>query len=177
MTQFTSTAVRNEGISNGREVGAYAIAQAIKIALVYAVSFSGFLSSLYMAAYKTGGPIAVIPVTFSINVVWGGVTLLLFVGLRAALGGVPAMIAGPGRESIFTSRGREIGAFVIAYLLMIVALMVASGLFLSALYGSLNHNGQMQIVYAIGLSISLVNAAVTFLIFVALRAAFLRPRS
>jgi hypothetical protein len=174
MTQFTSTAIRNEGITNGREVGAYTIAQAIKIALVYAVSFSGLLSPLYMAAFKTGGPIAVLPVTFSINVVWGGVTLLLFVGLRAALGGVPAMIAGPGQEGIFTSRGGEIGAFVIAYLLMMVVLMIVSGLFLSALYGSLNHNGQMQIVYAIGLSISLFNATATFLIFVALRAAFCR---
>jgi hypothetical protein len=96
MTQFGGTAVRNEGISNGREAAAYAIAQTIKIALVYSLSFSGLLSPLYMAAFKTGGPIAVIPVTFAINVIWGGVTLLLFVALRAALGGVPATIGGLG---------------------------------------------------------------------------------
>jgi hypothetical protein len=175
MTQFsTTTALRNEGISNGREVGAYAIAQAIKIALTYAVSFSGLLSPLYAAAFKSGGAIAVVPVTFILNLVWGGVTLLLFLGLRAALGGVPAMIAGTGREGAFTSRGGEIGAFVLAYLLMMVALMIVSGVFLSAFYGLLNRSGQMQIVYAIGLSISLANAAVVYLIFVALRSAFCR---
>jgi hypothetical protein len=175
MTQFsTAAASRNEGISNGREVGAYAIAQAIKIGLTYAASFSGLLSPLYAAAFKSGGAIAVLPVAFVINVVWGGVALLLFLGLRAALGGVPAMIAGPGREGAFMSRGGEIGAFVIAYLLVIVALMIASSVFLSAFYGSLNRSGQMQIVYAIGLSISLANAAVVYLIFITLRSAFCR---
>jgi hypothetical protein len=175
MTQFdTTTALPSEGISNGREVGAYAIAQAIKIALTYAVSFSGLLSPLYAAAFKNGGAISVLPITVVINVAWGGVTLLLFLGLRAALGGVPAMIAGPGREGAFTSRGGEIGAFVIAYLLMIVVLMIASSVFLSAFYGSLNRNGQMQIVYAIGLAISLTNAALVYLIFIALRSAFCR---
>jgi hypothetical protein len=176
MTQFDvpGGALRNSGLTNGREVGAYAIAQAVKIVLTYAVSFSGLLSPLYMAAFKSGGAIGVIPVTFVINVVWGGVALLVFLALRGALGEVPAVVAGPGRESAFTSRGGEIGAFVIAYLLMLIVVLMLSGMYLTPIYATLGRNGQSHIVFMIGLSISLVNAAIVYSIFIGLRAAFCR---
>jgi hypothetical protein len=175
MTQFgvIDVASRNGGITNGREIGAYAIAQAIKITLTYALSFSGLLSPLYLAAYKSGGTLAIIPVTLVINVLWGGLALLLFLALRAALDGVPATVG--GSDGAFTSRGGEIGAFVIAYLLMLIVVLALNGLFLASIYAALGHGGQQELVFAIGLSISLVNAALVYLIFIGLRSAFCRP--
>jgi hypothetical protein len=179
MTQFGSPLVTSEnaGLTNGREIGAYAIAQAIKIALVSTVSFSGLLFPIYLAAFKSGGAIAIIPVTFALNVIWGSIGLLLFLAFRAALGGVPAMVAGPGRESAFTSRGGEIGAFVIAYLLLIVVVLALNSLLLAPIYTELGRAGQRQIVFAIGLAISLVNAVLVFLIFIGLRSAMCRSIS
>jgi hypothetical protein len=176
MTQFDSPLVASEnaGLTNGREIGAYAIAQAIKIALTFSVSFSGLLSPIYSAAFRTGGAIAIVPVTFALNVIWGSIGLLLFLAFRAALGGVPAMVARPGRASAFTSRGGEIGAFVIAYLLLIVLLLALNSFFLAPIYAALSHAGQSQMVFVIGLSISLVNAALVYLIFIGLRSAFCR---
>jgi len=175
MTQFGAidVAARNVGITNGREIGAYAIAQAVKIALTYAVSFSGLLSPLYLAAYRSGGAIGVIPVTFVINVLWGGIALLLFLALRAALGGVPTMVA--DSESALTSRGGEIGAFVVAYLLMIIVVLTLNALLLAPIYAALGRGGQSELIFAVGLSISLVNAVLVYLLFVGLRSAFCRP--
>jgi hypothetical protein len=176
MSQFEATGIapRNAGISNGREVGAYAIAQIVKIALTYAASLSGVLSPLYLAAYHHGGAVAVFPVTFAIGVVWGAVTLILFLLLRAGLGGVPAMIADPGRENVVTTRGGEIGAFVVAYLTVAVALMVLNGMFLGPLYVSLSRSGQGAIAFAIGISFSTAGAVAVYFLFIALRAAFCR---
>jgi len=176
LTQFglIDVSPRNGGITNGREIAAYAIAQAIKIVLVSALSYSGLLAPLYLAAFRAGGAIAVVPVTVALNIVWGGIVLLLFLALRAALGGVPHMVAGADRESAFTSRGGEIGAFVIAYLLMIIVVLTLNAVLLSPLYVSLGRSGQGQIVFAIGLAISLVNATIVYLIFIALRSAFCR---
>jgi hypothetical protein len=179
MTQFDPAplAPGNAGVTNGREIGAYAIAQAIKIALVSTVSFSGLLSPIYSAAFRSGGAIAIVPVTFALNVIWGSIGLLLFLALRAALGGVPAMVAGPAGESAFTTRGGEIGAFVIAYLLLIVVVLALNSLFLAPIYAAFSRAGQSQIVFVIGLSISLVNAALVYLIFIGLRSAFCRAVS
>ncbi len=85
------------------------------------------------------------------------------------------MIAGADRESAFTSRGGEIGAFVIAYLLMMIVVLTLNAVLLSPLYASLGRSGQGQIVFAIGLAISLVNATIVYLIFIALRSVFCRP--
>lgn len=176
MTQFGApgVALQNGGLTNGREIGAYAIAQAIKLALTYAVGFSGLLSPLYLAAFKAGGAVGVVPVTFVINVIWGGVALLLFLALRAAFGSVPAMVAGSGRDSAFTSRGGEIGAFVIAYLILVVVVLALHSAFLAPIYAELGRNGQRQIVMLIGLSVSVVNAILVYPIFIGLRSAFCR---
>ena len=174
MTQFDTPgiALRNGGLTNAREIGAYAIAQAVKLALTYAVSFSGLLSPLYLAAFKAGGAIGVVPVTFAINIIWGSVALLLFLALRAALGGVPLMIGGSGRDSAFTSRGGEIGAFIIAYVLMMIVVLLLHSAYLGPVYAALSRGGQSQIVFAIALAISLVNALIVYPIFIGLRSAF-----
>jgi len=142
--------------------------------LVSALSYSGLLSPLYLAAFRTGGAIAVVPVTVALNILWGGLVLLLFLALRAAVGGVPTLVAAADRENAFTSRGGEIGAFVIAYLLIMVAILMLNGLFLSPIYASLSRSGQTQIVFAIGLVISLINAVLVYAIFIGLRPAFCR---
>jgi hypothetical protein len=176
MAQFDAPGIarRDGSLTNGRETGAYAIAQVIKLALTYAVGFSGLLSPLYMAAYKAGGAAGVVPVTFVINVIWGGMALLLFLALRAALRGVPAIVAGTGRESAFTSRGGEIGAFAIAYLILVVAILVLHSAYLASIYAELGRNGQRQLIMAIGLAISGANAVLVYPIFIGLRSAFCR---
>ena len=99
MTQFATadSEARNNGIANGREIGAYAIAQAIKLVLSFGLSLSGLLSPLYGWAYRSGGVTAIVPLTIAISVFWATLVLGLFLTLRGALGGVPAMIAGPDR--------------------------------------------------------------------------------
>jgi hypothetical protein len=114
------------------------------------------------------------PVTVALNILWGGVVLLLFLALRAGLRGVPSMVAGADRESAFASRGGEIGAFVIAYLVIVIAAMVLNGLFLSSIYVSLGRAGQQQVVFAIGLAISLVSAVLVCVLFIGLRSAICR---
>jgi len=177
MTQFDASgaALRNGSLTNGREIGAYAIAQAIKLALTYALSFSGLMSPLYLAAFRAGGAMGVVPLTFVVNLVWGSIALLLFLALRAALGGVPAMIGQPGQEGAFTSRGGEIGAFAIAYLLLMVAVLALNSAYLGPIYATLSRNGQSQVIFAIALAVSLVNALMVYLLFIALRSAFCRP--
>src|SRR3984957_8444543 len=140
MTQFGAIlpATQNSGIANGREIGAYAIAQAIKIALTYALSISGLLTPVYLWAYHNGGPMAVVPVTVAISACWAAVLLVLFLGLRGALGGVPRMITGPAGDHAFTSRGGEIGAYVISYAILIAVLTGLNGAMLGPFYASMN---------------------------------------
>jgi hypothetical protein len=176
MTQLEPTGIApgNAGVSNGREISAYAIAQITKIALTYAVSLSGLLSPLYIAAYHRGGPFAIFPVSVAISVVWGAVALALFLLVRTALGGVPAMIAGSGRENVVTTRGGEIGAFIVAYLTVTVVLMIVNGVFLAFFRNSLSQGGQSAIAFAVGVSLSIAGAVVVYFLFIGLRAVFCR---
>jgi hypothetical protein len=177
MTQFgtmTGAPRQNSGLTNLRELAAYAIAQGAKIALTYVVSFSGLLSPVYIAAYRSGGQAAFLAVNFAISTVWGAVMLILFLLLRAGFGGVPSMIATAGRASAFISRGGEIGALAIAYLIVIGVVMLVSTMFLRDLYASLGRSGQREIIFAIGLSLSFITAAIVYPIFIGLRSAFCR---
>src|SRR3984957_278685 len=176
MTQFGAIlpATQNSGIANGREIGAYAIAQAIKIALTYALSISGLLTPVYLWAYHNGGPMAVVPVTVAISACWAAVLLVLFLGLRAALGGVPTMIAEPGRAHAVTSRGGEIGAYAIAYAILIAVLTAINGAVLGPVYGAMNRAGQHGAAVVLALSVAIAGVVVVYLLFIGLRAAFCR---
>jgi hypothetical protein len=176
MTQFGAIypATQNGGIANGREIGAYAIAQAIKLALTFGLSISGLLTPIYLWAYQNGGVVAVVPVTVMISVFWAAVLLILFLALRGALGGVPTMIAEPGREHAVTSRGGEIGAYVIAYAILIAVLTAINGAVLAPVYTSLNHDGRHSAAMTLALVIAFAGAIVVYIVFIGLRAAFCR---
>jgi hypothetical protein len=99
---------------------------------------------------------------------------VLFLALRGALGGVPTMIAEPGREHAVTSRGGEIGAYVIAAALLIAVLTALNSAVLGPIYVSLSHGGQRSLVTALAMTIAAVGAAVVYAVFIGLRAAFCR---
>jgi len=176
MTQFATVAPapQNSGIANWQEFGAYAIAQAIKVALSFALSFSGLLTPVYTWAYRIGGVTSIVLVSAAISVFWATVLLVLFLALRGALGGVPTMIAEPGRAHAVTSSGGEIGAYVIAAALLIAVLTALNSAVLGPIYVSLSHGGQRSLATALAMSISAVGAAVVYAIFIGLRSAFCR---
>jgi hypothetical protein len=174
MTQFDTVypTGQNGGITNGREIGAYAIAQAIKIALSFGLSFSGLMSPFYTWAYRGGGTRAVFVVSIMVSVFWTAVLLILFLALRSAFGGVPTMIAKPGQEHAFISLGGEIGAYVIAFALLIAGLAALNSVVLGPILVSLNRDGQKIAAVAMSFSTALVGAMIAYILFVALRSAF-----
>jgi hypothetical protein len=176
MTQFGTVipAPQNSGIANWQEFGAFAIAQAIKVALSFALSFSGLLTPIYTWAYRIGGVTSIVLVSAAISVFWASMLLVLFLALRGALGGVPTMIAVPGREHAVTSGGGEIGAYVIAAALLIAVLTALNSAVLGPIYVSLNHDGQRSLATALALTTSAAGAAVVYAVFIGLRAAFCR---
>jgi hypothetical protein len=177
MAQFDaiSPVTRNGGITNGREIGAYALAQAIKIVLSFAVSLSGLLLPVYLwASSQGGGGMVVMAVSLAVSLFWAVVLLVLFLLLRGALGGVPTMVAGPGREQSVTSSGGEIGAYVIATAILLAVMSVLSSTVLGPIYVALTRAGERGLAVGVGVLISTIGAVIVYAIFIGLRAAFCR---
>jgi hypothetical protein len=178
MAQFEGVAPRSTGLTNGRETLAYALAQAIKIALADAVGFSGLLSPLYAwvvhaAAGRGQVGVAVIAVSTVINVLWTILALVVFLVFRGLFSGTPANVGGPGREQTVTTRGAEIGAFALAYAIVVAVLTVVNTAFLSQIYVSLYRSGEKLAGFGLGLATSIVSATLVYALFVGLRRAFL----
>jgi|SRR6185437_6339953 len=179
MTQFDGAVSRNAGLTSGREVLAYALAQTIKIALADAVSFGGLLSPLYqwlahtMAGHGQLG-IALIVVTTAINALWTILGFAIFLVLRGLCGGTPAIFGGSGHEEAVTTRGAEIGAFALAYAIMVALLTTVNAVFLSQVYVSLYRSGEKLAAFGLGLTMSILSAAIVYAIFIAFRRAFLQ---
>ena len=146
---------RNAGVTNALEVAAYIIAQMIKLALVYLLSFAGWLSPLYLWAMQTGGRLALYAVSIGLSVAWGVLTVVVFFALREVLGGVPAN----------TPRPAEIGLLALAYAVVIAAQLVLNAMVLSHIYVAL---GQL-FAPLLGLGLSIVFAAIIFAAFLGLR--------
>lgn len=159
-------------LTNYREVLAYSVAHGIRILTVYLLSYLGVLAPLYKWAYSTGGSLAVLPVSFGLGLIWAGLALPLFLMARGLFGGVPAIVAGPGKEEAITSTGAEIGAYFLAHLIGIVALMVLNSLILFPLYTALYRSGHAGFSLPLGAALSVVTTVAVFVIFVALRRAF-----
>jgi len=176
MTQFGAVdgTQQNGGITNCREIGAYAIAQGLKLILAYAVVYSGLTIPLYTWA-RTAGPGASLMLNVGFIAVYGGVILVIFLLLRGAFGGVPAAVTAPGRSGAIISRGGEIGAFVIAYAIAAVVQITLNIAVMNEVYIGLIRGGQRSLQTAIALAISVVAAAVVYAIFIALRSVFCRP--
>jgi len=58
---------------------------------------------------------------------------------------------------------------------MIIVVLTLNALLLAPIYAALGRGGQSELIFAVGLSISLVNAVLVYLLFVGLRSAFCRP--
>jgi hypothetical protein len=159
-------------LTNLREVLAYSVTHGIRIAAIYLLSYLGVLVPLYKWAYSTGGSLAVLPVSFVLSLFWITLALPLFLMVRGIFGGVPAMVAGPGREEAITSTGAEIGAYFVAHLIGIVALMLLNSLILFSVYTALYRSGHSGFSLPLGAALSVIAAVAVFLIFVALRRAF-----
>jgi hypothetical protein len=174
MTQFDASSVvlpetGNRGITNGREILAFVFAELVKLVGTFGLSLTGVLSPLYLWAMHAGGWAAFFAVSVGLSACWGLVMLALFLLIRGLLGGVPVLVAGPGRDYAVTTRGGEIGAFVLAYAIVIGLVMATSASLLAPLYVALG----LRLAPALALAISLLSAVVTYAAFVVLRRAIL----
>jgi hypothetical protein len=103
-------------------------------------------------------------VSVGISAVWGAAVFALFILFRALFGGVPTMVS-QGEETGATMRGGEIGAFVIAYAIVLAAIFLLNELFLAQAYVALGR----ALAPLLGLAITTVGAVMVFILFVALR--------
>jgi hypothetical protein len=145
----------NTGVTNPPEIAAYALAQFVKLGLVYGLSFTGMLNPLYVWAIESGGRSLFYMVSIGLSIVWAAVTVIAFFASRLALGGEPRGVL----------RGREIGLFAFAYALVTGLQLVLSAFVLNALYIAL---GPVRATL-FGFALALVFAAIVFALFVALR--------
>ena len=157
-------------LTNSGEAGAFFLARAIVVAIMYFAT-PYVLSPIYMQLLRSGGAILMTVGTLSVSFLAYLVTLLLFLVFRGGFGGVPPMVAGYGRRDAVTSSAGEIGAYLIAVLIVMVLFSVLNATVLVAVYTSLRQSGGTTWVLPVSLSISAVSAVVLFLIFIAVRGA------
>ena len=169
MTQFQTQspilpASQNDGFTNAREIGAFIVAEVIKTAGTYMLALTGALSQFYLWAVHTGGHPLLLTVSIGLSTLWGAAVLVLFILFRALFGGIPTIVShSPDAGS--ATRGAEIGAFVIAYAIVLAAIFLLNELFMAHMYGAL---GRM-LAPLVGLSVSLIGAVIVFVLFLALR--------
>jgi hypothetical protein len=169
MTQFQTQspilpASQNDGITSGREICAFIAAELIKTVGAYLVAFTGALSPLYLSALHAGNRSLVWVVSAGISVFWGAVVFVLFVLFRGLFGGVPTIV-NRNQDATVTTRGGEIGAFVVAYGIVLPVILVLNGLFLAPAYAALGR----AFAPLLGLGTSIVGAVIVYILFIALR--------
>jgi hypothetical protein len=169
MTQFQTQspvlpASQNDGITNGREIGAFIVAEVLKTIGAYMLALAGVLSPLYLWAIHTGGHSLLLTVSVGISAVWGAAVLVLFILFRSLFGGVPTLVS-HGRDAGSATCGGEIGAFVIAYVIVLFVIFGLNELFLAHVYVAL---GRM-LAPLLGLGVSAIGAVIVFILFLALR--------
>ena len=169
MTQYQTQspilpASQNDGFTNGREIGAFIVAEVLKTIGAYMLALAGVLSPLYLWAIQIGGHSLLLTVSVGISVVWGAAVLVLFILFRSLMGGIPTLVS-QGRGAGSATHAGEIGAFVIAYAIVLAIIFGLNELFLAQLYVAI---GRM-LAPLLGLAVSLVGAVVVFILFLALR--------
>ena len=147
--------LQNEGITNGREIAAYAVAQMLKLVLIYTLGFARVFNPLYVWALQSGGRTALYAVSAGLSIVWGGLTLIVFFVGRNRFGGTPAN----------TPRGPEIVLFALGYAVVTGVQLVLNATVLGALYIALG----LSLAPLLGLTVSTLFAAITFGVFLAVR--------
>jgi hypothetical protein len=155
--------LQNDGVTNGREVLAYTIAQVLKLVLIYALGFARVFNPLYVWALQSGGRIALYAVSAGLSVVWGSLALIVFFVARSLFEGIPAN----------TPRGPEIILFALAYAVVTGVQLVLNAMVLGPLYLALG----LSAAPLLGLTVSILSAALTFAAFLALRQAIRPGRS
>jgi hypothetical protein len=157
-------------LTNGGEVGAFILARAIMV-VVLMVGTPLLLAQFYLQLYQTGGAVLVTVVSVSISVLGWLVTLFLFLAFRAGFGAVPAIVAGQGRRDVMTSSAAEIGAYLIALVIVMSVFYVVNAFVLSGVYVWIRQSGQLYLTMPLSIAIALVTAIVFFLLFIAMRSA------
>jgi hypothetical protein len=175
MTQFDTQSpvlpdIQNDGITNGREIAAFFVAELAKFIGTYALTFAALLNPLYRWALYAGGRPAFFAISAGLSVCWGAMVLLVFVFARALFGGVPKIVGGQGRDDAVITCGGEIGAFALAYGIVIALILALNGLFLAQAYVTLGH----QLAPLLGLAISIAGAVIVFALFIGLRKGFVK---
>ena len=165
MTQFQTQspvlpATQNDG-TNAREILAFFVAELLKTIGAYMLALTGALSPLYLWAIHIGGHPLLLTVSVGISAVWGAAVFVLFILFRSLFGGVPTIVS----RGEATMRGGEIGAFVIAYVIVLAAIFLLNELFLAHVYVAL---GRM-LAPLLGLGVSAIGAVIVFILFLALR--------
>jgi uncharacterized membrane protein YhaH (DUF805 family) len=163
-------------LTNSREAAGFFLARAIVVA-IYFIMMPLALTPLYMQLIRSGGASLMPVVTTGVSVVTWLVTLLLFLALRAGFGGVPPVVAGHGRRDAVTSSAAEIGAFLIAFVIVVAAVWTLTMFVLAGVYASLQRSGGTMWITPVAIAVSVVSAVVFFLIFIALRSAMSGPAS
>jgi hypothetical protein len=159
-------------LTNLREAAAFAVAQALRLALVYAVGFSNVLSPIYRAAQDHGGITLVVITSLAISVVWPMLALPVFAIARGAFGGAPRSISLTRGAHAFRLQGREVGAYILAVAVAIAAVSSANALVLTQIYAELLRSKQTTLAHTMGVGEGAVVAALMFLAFVLFRSAF-----
>jgi hypothetical protein len=151
--------------TNPGEVVAYFFAQAIRLALVYALAQPVLLP--FYKSLGTNAPMVTIA-AFCVGAVALWLCFPLFLALRAGFGGVPAFVA-PERRRAFATSVPEIGAYAVIVLIGLVLSRVVSAMVMTQLYMSLRAAGQMALLTPINIAIALFEQAILFVAFVVLR--------
>lgn len=155
-------------LTNSRETAGFFVARAIVIAIQYVITPT-VLSPLYLQLMRTGGALLMTVATFGVSVAAWFVTLVLFLALRGGFGGVPPMVAGPDRRGAVISSGAEIGAYLVALLIVMLLFWTVNAFITALLYTSLRRSGQTYLIVPVSLAITVATSILFFLIFIALR--------
>jgi hypothetical protein len=153
------------GTTNAREITAFVLAEIIKYVAAYGLTYLGLLSPLYQWALHTGKLPLLLIVSAGISAVWGIVVFVLFVVFRAGFGGIPAIIAPREQGSPVITCGTEVGAFALAYAIVLGVILLMNGFFLAQVYVALGRS----LAPLVGLGISIVGTFATFALFVGFR--------
>lgn len=160
---------RNDGATNAREISAFVLAEIIKFAGAYALTYLGLMSALYLWAFHSGGRMLLLAVSGGVSAAWGVVVFVLLILFRALLGGVPTIIS-PQNQGPPMTRRTEIAAFALAFLIVLGILLLLNGLVLPQVYLALGRS----LAPLVGFAVSIVGSIAAFILFVCFRQSMIR---
>lgn len=160
-------------LTNLREAAAFAVAQALRLALIFAVG-PNVLSPIYQAAFDLGGRALLLATSVAISAAWMLLALLVFAIARGVFGGAPRSISLTRGPHAISLQGREVGAYVFAAAAAIAVVYSANLLVLAPIYAALRQAKETALANTMGVGVNAVVAALMFLAFVLLRSAFTR---